>query len=228
MKSGFAASAVVAVCAASSAWAGLVNPLTPSWRGSANTMFMGWDVFTSAYAGANAADMAGSSTLATLFSFGPGSILTSTAPMPTGIYNATGPLSIMIMGGVTSAPRNPTEIVMNVASAGSGISNASVAITLFDNAGNSRRFTPATTSTRSSAPDGFGGTAVTTAFSFTIDALAWNCTRWQADFSSAAPHALLDAVSLDMNFTTPVPGPGALSVLAALLPGATRGRRRRR
>ena len=227
MKSCFTASAVAAVCVASSAWAGLVNPLTPSWRGATNTMFMGWDVFTSAYAGANAADMAGSSNLGSLFNFGPGSVLTSTPPMPTGIYNPTGPLSIMIMGGVTAAPRNPTEMVLNIASAGTGISNASVAITLFDNSGNSRRFTPGTTTTRSSAPDGFTGTAVTTAFWFTIDSLAWSCSRWQVDFSSTGPHALLDAVSLDINFSTPVPGPGALSVLATLLPGATRGRRRR-
>ncbi|MFM7806718.1 MAG: hypothetical protein ACKPEA_02160, partial [Planctomycetota bacterium] len=156
--------------------AGVVNPLVPTWRGNANTMFMGWETFTIAYAGANAADMAGSSNLANLFNFGPGAVLTS-APMPTGIYNATGPLSIMIMGGVTSAPRNPTEVVMNLASAGTGISNASVALTLFDNAGNSSRLTPAATSTRSSAPDGFGGTAVTTAFSWNIAPLAWNATR---------------------------------------------------
>jgi len=208
---------------AAAASAGLVNPLVPSWRGGANTMFMGWDVFTSAYAGANAADMAGSSSLASLFNFGPGAVLTA-APMPTGIYNATGPISIMIMGGVTSAPRNPTEVVMNVASAGTGISNASVALTLFDNAGNSRRMTPTATTLRNSASDGFGGTAVTTAFSWTIDPLAWNCTRWQIDFSSTAPHAILDAASLDFKL---VPTPGALAVLAAFVGGTPRGRRRR-
>jgi len=208
---------------ASAASAGVVNPLLPTWRGQSNTMFMGWETFTSAYAGANAADMAGSSTLANLFNFGPGAVLTA-APMPTGIYNATGPLSIMIMGGVTSAPRNPTEVVMNLASAGAGISNSSVALTLFDNAGNSRRITPTTTSTRYSVPDGFGGTAVTTAFSWTVDPLAWNCTRWQIDFSSTSPHAILDAVTLDLKL---VPTPGALAVLAAFVGGTPRGRRRR-
>jgi hypothetical protein len=217
-------SAVVAVTAASSlAQAGIVNPLVPSWRGQSNTMFMGWETFSVAYAGANAADMPGSSTLANLFNFGPGAILTA-APMPTGIYNATGPLSIMILGGVTSAPRNPTEVVMNLASAGTGISNSSVALTLFDNAGNSRRITPTLTSTRSSVPDGFGGTAITTAFSWTVDPLAWNCTRWQIDFSSMAPHAILDAVTLDLKL---VPTPGALAVLAAFVGGTPRGRRRR-
>ena len=217
----FAATAAVALCSAASA--GLVNPLVPDWRGGANTMFMGWDVFTSAYAGANTADMPGSSTLASLFNFGPGAVLTG-APMPTGIYNATGPISIMIMGGVTSAPRNPSEVVMNVASAGTGISNASVALTLFDNAGNSRRMTPTSTLLRNSASDGFGGTAVTTAFSWTIDPLAWNCTRWQIDFASVAPHAILDATSLDFKL---VPTPGALAVLAAFAGGTPRGRRRR-
>ena len=207
---------------ATAATAGVVNPLVPSWRGAANTMFMGWESFTSAYAGANAADMAGSSNLANLFNFGPGAVLTS-APQPVGIYNATGPLSVMIMGGVTSAPRNPTEVVMNLASAGAGISNSSVALTLFYNAGNSRRITPTTTSTRYSVPDCFGGTAVTTAFSWTVDPLAWICTRWQIDFSSTGPHAILDAVTLDFKL---VPTPGALAVLAAFAGGTPRGRRR--
>ena len=208
---------------ATAASAGVVNPLVPSWRAAANTMYMGWETFTSAYAGANSADMAGSSNLGTLFNFGPGAVLTA-APMPTGIYNATGPLSIMIMGGVAAAPRNPTEVVMNLASAGTGISNATVALTLFDNSGNSKRVTPTSTSARSSAPDGFGGTAVTTAFSWTIEPLAWNATRWQIDFSSAAPHAILDAVTLDFKL---VPTPGALAVLAAFAGGTSRGRRRR-
>ena len=214
--------ALAGAAVATAATAGVVNPLVPSWRGAANTMFMGWESFTSAYAGANAADMAGSSNLANLFNFGPGAVLTS-APLPVGIYNATGPISILIMGGVTSAPRNPTEVVMNVASAGTGISNATVALTLFDNAGNSRRLTPTGTSQRSSAPDGFGGTAVTTAFSWTVDPLAWNCTRWQIDFSSTGPHAILDAVTLDFKL---VPTPGALAVLAAFAGGTPRGRRR--
>jgi len=222
MKNGSVVIALAVATAASSALAGVVNPLVPSWRGSTNTMYMGWDNFTAAYAGANAADMAGSSNLASLFNFGPGAVLTS-SPMPTGIYNATGPLSVMIMGGVSSAPRNPTEVVMNLASAGTGISNASVALTLFDNGGNSKRVTPTSTSTRSSAPDGFGGTAVTTAFSWTVDPLVWNCTRWQIDFSSTAPHAILDAVTLDFKL---VPTPGALAVLAAFAGGTPRGRRR--
>ena len=143
--------------------------------------------------------------------------------MPTGIYNPTGPLSIMIMGGVSSAPRNPTEVVMNLASAGKGINNASVALTLFDNSGNSKRITPTSTSTRDSAPDGFSGTAVTTAFSWTVDPMAWSTTRWQIDFSSTAPHAILDAVTLDFKL---VPTPGALAVLAAFAGGTPRGRRR--
>ena len=203
--------------------AGVVNPLVPTWRGQSNTMFMGWETFTSAYAGANAADMAGSSTLANLFNFGPGAILTN-APLPTGIYNPTGPLSIMIMGGVTNAPRNPMEVVMNVASAGTGIVNSTVALTLFDNSGNSRRMTATSTLVRNSVPDGMSGTAITTAFSWTIDPLTWNCTRWQIDFSSSSPHALLDAVTLDFKL---VPTPGALTVLAAFVGGTTRGRRRR-
>jgi hypothetical protein len=218
MKNGSVVVALAVAAAASPAFAGVVNPLVPAWRGSANTMYMGWENFMSAYAGANAADMAGSSNLASLFNFGPGAIVTGS-----GIYNPTGPLSIMIMGGVSSAPRNPTEVVMNLASMGLGFSDASVALTLFDNSGNSKRITPTSTSTRSSAPDGFGGTIATTAFSWTVDPLAWSTTRWQIDFSSIAPHVSLDAVTLDFKL---VPAPGALAVLAAFVGGTSRGRRR--
>ena len=203
--------------------AGVVNPLVPTWRGQANTMFMGWDTFTSAYAGANAADMSGSSNLGSLFNFGPGSILTNN-PLPTGIYNATGPLSIMIMGGVTNAPRNPLEVVMNLADAGTNINQNSVRLTLFDNAGNSSVFVPSTKAERSNISDGFGGKAKTIAYTWTIEPLAWNSTRWQIDFSSTAPHAILDAVTLDFKL---VPAPGALTVLAAFVGGTSRGRRRR-
>ena len=224
MKSRVVASAVASVCAASSAWAGLVNPLVPSWRNAPNTMFMGWESFTSAYAGPNAADMAGSSTLASLFNFAPTSTLTGSG----NIYSGFGSLAVMIMGGVTSAPRNPTQVVLNIATSGAGaINDASVALTLFDNSGNSRRLTPSTTEVRSSAASsggGFPGNDITVAYSWTVPDLVWNCTRWQVDFGSTGIHTSLDAVSLDMNL---VPGPGALSVLAALLPGATRGRRRR-
>lgn len=208
---------------AAAAAAGVVNPLVPTWRGQANTMFMGWETFTSAYAGANAADMAGSSNLANLFNFGPGAILTN-VPLPTGIYNPTGPLSIMIMGGVTGAPRNPMEVVMNLADAGTNINQNSVRLTLFDNAGNTSVFLPSTKAERSNIPDGFGGKAKTIAYTWSIDPLAWNCTRWQIDFSSAAPHAILDAVTLDIKL---VPTPGALAVLAAFVGGTPRGRRRR-
>lgn len=224
MKSCVVASAVAAVCVASSAWAGLVNPLTPAWRGSSNTMFMGWENFTAAYAGANTGDMAGSSSLASLFNFGPTAVLSSG-----NIYSGFGSLSVMIMGGVTASPRNPRDVVLNVATLGAGsVSDATVALTLFDNSGNSRRITPTATQTRSSVASsagGFPGNEITMAYSWTVPDLAWNCTRWQIDFSTTGIHTSLDAVSLDMNL---VPGPGALSVLAAFLPGATRGRRRRR
>ena len=220
MRSIYASMLAVAAVSAS-AHAGLVNPLIPGWSGGANTQRAQWDSFTQPSGGANVPDLAGSSPFS-LFNFGPGAILTS-SPMPTGIYNPTGPLSIMIMGGVSSAPRNPTEVVMNLASAGTGINNASVALTLFDNSGNSKRITPTSTSTRNSAPDGFGGTAVTTAFSWTVDPIAWSTTRWQIDFSSTAPHAILDAVTLDFKL---VPTPGALAVLAAFAGGTPRGRRR--
>jgi hypothetical protein len=223
MKTCRFAVALAGAAVATVASAGVVNPLVPSWRGAANTMFMGWENFTSAYAGANAPDMPGSSTLGNLFNFGPGAVITS-APMPSGIYNATGPLSIMIMGGVASAPRNPVEVVMNYADAGTNLNPSSVRLTLFDNGGNSRVFTATSSQERSNTSDGFGGKAKTTAISWTIETLTWNCTRWQIDLSSNAPHAILDAVTLDFKL---VPTPGALAVLAAFVGGTPRGRRRR-
>ncbi len=43
MKNGSVVVALAVAAAASSAIAGVVNPLVPAWRGSANTMYMGWD-----------------------------------------------------------------------------------------------------------------------------------------------------------------------------------------
>jgi|GEM_PF-539387 len=226
MKIGCFVAAVMGTVIAQSVFAGLVNPLVPSWHSDVNTQYMGWDEFTVAYGGGNSADLPGSSNLATLFNFGPGAIIAAAPPPSTikGIYNPTGAIVIAIMGGVTSAPRNPTEVVMNVASAGTGINNSSVSLTLYDNAGNSKRVTPTSTLLRSQQSDGMGGQAITTAFSWVIDPLSWNTTRWQIDFSSTGAHAILDAVSLDMKL---VPAPGALAVLAAFLGGTSRGRRRR-
>ena len=220
MKTCRFAAALAGAAVATIAEAGVVNPLVPAWRGTANTMFMGWETFTAAYAGANAADMAGSSNLANLFNFGPGAVLTS-APMPTGIYNATGPLSIMIMGGVTSAPRNPTEVVMNLASAGTGISNASVALTLFDNAGNSMTLAPALAEIRYDAPAQPQGSIRTTAYTWNTSFVPFAATGFRVEFAASAGSMSLDAVRLDLNY---VPAPGALALVGL---AAVTARRRR-
>jgi hypothetical protein len=210
---------LAASAVASGAFGGFVNPLVPVWRGGPGTQFSGWESYTAAFGAANAPDMADSSPLGSLFNFAPGSFITGSG----NIYAPSSPLSIMALGGI-GAPANPMDVVVNVAAAGTEINQASMFLTLADNAGNSVRLAPSATEVRSSVPFGLGGSVQTIAFSWSVAPLAFNAVRWQFDFSSLGPNTSLDAVSLDMRL---VPGPGALSVLAVLLPGASRGRRRR-
>ena len=109
--------------------AGFINPLTPTWRGTADTEYMGWENFTSAYGGSNLPDVPNSNNLGALINFGPGAVLTSTK----NIYGPTGPLFISMAGGMTAAPRNPLEVVLNISAAGTVINMQSVTLSLMDN-----------------------------------------------------------------------------------------------
>ena len=200
--------------------AGFVNPLSPSWRATAGTQYLGWENFVSAYGGANLPDVIGSNNLGALYNFGTGAVLTSTQ----NIYGTTGPLFISMLGGMATASKNPLEVVLNVSAAGSVIDLNSIALTLMDNGGGVLRLNPRLTEIRSDQPFSFGGRVQTLAFSWNLQPNLIAATQWQINISSTGPNTSLDAVSLDMNF---IPTPGALSVLAMLCGvGVNCGRRR--
>ncbi len=201
--------------------AGFVNGLTPAWRGTADTLYMGWENFTSAYGGANLPDVVNSNNLGTVLNFGPGAVLTSTK----NIYGPTGPLEITMLGGVVSAPRNPVEVVLNVSAAGTVINMQSVSLTLMNNSGNLLRLNPNSSYVQFDQPFSMGGRVQTLAFTWSFQPNLIAATQWQVNFSSTGANTSLDAVSLDMRF---IPAPGALSVLAMLGGGGMICGRRRR
>jgi len=200
--------------------AGFVNPVIPSWRGAAGTEYMGWENFTSAYGGANLPDVIGSNNLGGLYNFGTGAVLTSTQ----NIYGTTGPLFISMLGGMSTASKNPLEVVLNISAAGSVIDLNSIALTIMDNSRSVLRLNPRLSEIRSDQPFSYGGRVQTLAFTWNLQPNLIAATQWQINFSSTGPNTSLDAVSLDMNF---IPAPGALSVLAMLCGvGVNCGRRR--
>lgn len=200
--------------------AGFVNPVIPSWRGAAGTEYMGWENFTSAYGGANLPDVIGSNNLGGLYNFGTGAVLTSTQ----NIYGTTGPLFISMLGGMSTASKNPLEVVLNISAAGSVIDLNSIALTIMDNSRSVLRLNPRLSEIRSDQPFSYGGRVQTLAFTWNLQPNLIAATQWQINFSGTGPNTSLDAVSLDMNF---IPAPGALSVLAMLCGvGVNCGRRR--
>jgi hypothetical protein len=122
------ASSVAAFVAVASAQAGLVNPLIPAWAGSANTQSAQWESFTQASGGPNLPDSAGSSPFS-LFNFAPGAFVTGSG----NLYSINTALSIMIMGGTAGNAATPTQVVMNVSTAGSLLNSAGARLWLFDN-----------------------------------------------------------------------------------------------
>ncbi len=201
--------------------AGFVNPLIPAWRGTADTEYMGWENFSSAYGGSNLPDAPNSNNLGALINFGPGAVLTSTK----NVYGTSGPLFISMLGGMTAAPRNPLEVVLNISAVGTVINMQSVMLSLMDNNGSMLRLSPEQSLIRSDVLFPMGGRVQTLTFTWRFSPNMIPATRWQIDFSSTGANTSLDAVSLDMRF---IPAPGALSVLAMLGgSGMICGRRRR-
>jgi hypothetical protein len=216
MRSIYASMLAVAAVSAS-AHAGLVNPLIPSWSGGADTQRAQWDSFTQPSGGANVPDQAGSSPFS-LFNFGPGAFITGSG----NIYSQNGVLSIMLMGGTLNNAATPTQVVMNVATAGSTLNLSSVRLTLFDNTGNSVSIAPALSELRADSPTPPQGAAQTWAFTWDTAGVQLTATGFRVEFSAGAPSMSLDAVRLDLQY---VPAPGAFALVAAA--GIVARRRRR-
>ena len=213
----FIASIVAVALVAGSAQAGLVNPLIPSWSGAPNTQFAQWDSFTQASGGANIPDAAGSSPFS-LMNFAPGAFVTGSG----NLYSINTALYLMIMGGTLGNAASPTQVVMNVATAGSVLNTAGVRLSLFDNTGNLIQFAPSSSELRADAPAQPQGAIQTWAFTWNITSVPFQASGFRVEFGASAPSMSLDAVRLDMQY---VPAPGALALLA--ISAFTAGRRRR-
>lgn len=213
------ASSVAAFVAVASAQAGLVNPLIPAWAGSANTQSAQWDSFTQASGGPNLPDSAGSSPFS-LFNFAPGAFVTGSG----NLYSINTALSIMIMGGTAGNAATPTQVVMNVSTAGSLLNSAGARLWLFDNLGNSVSVAPASVEVRADAPVPPQGSAQTLALTWDLSGVSLVASGFRIEMQAAAPSMALDAVRLDLNYNV-IPAPGALALL--LVAGFTAGRRRR-
>ena len=208
-----------AACVAASASAGLVNPLIPGWAGGPQTQYAAWESFTQAGGGANLPDQAGSAPYS-LMNYSAGAVISGSG----NIYGAGSPLFIMIMGGTLGNAANPTEVVMNVATAGSVLDLASVRLWLFDNAGHYAFAGPSASQLRADAPSPPQGSAQTWAFTWSIANPTFVATGFRLEFLASAANMSLDAVRVDINYA-PIPAPGAFALLAGA--GALVGRRRR-
>jgi hypothetical protein len=211
---------VAAASVVASASAGFVNPLIPAWAGGSNTQTAGWESFTQASGGANLPDQAGSAAFS-LMNFAPGAIISGSG----NIYGSGSALYIMIMGGTLGNAMNPTQLVMNVSTAGSVMSTASVKLSLFDNAGHSTQLSPSASELRYDAPSPPAGSAQNWAFTWNLSNPGFTATGFRIEFLASAANMSLDAVRIDTNYNV-VPAPGALALLAGAGTWASRRRRR--
>lgn len=209
------ASCVVSVLAVSSADAGLVNPLVPTWAGGAFSQFAQWDSFTSAFGGLNLPDTAGSAAFS-LMNFSPDAFITGSG----NLYGPNTPLYVMVMGSAL-AGQTPFQVVANIATAGNFIPAGGVQLVFFNNLGNSITINPTATEVRSESPTPPAGAARTTAFVFDTTAVTFAATGFRLQVNGAPSNMALDALRLDLGY---VPAPGAFALLGL---AAFASRRRR-
>jgi hypothetical protein len=176
-----------------------------------------WDSFTQAAGGANIPDAAGSSPFS-LMNFASGAFITGSG----NIYSLNTALYLMITGGTIGNAASPTQVVMNVATAGSLLNTSGVRLSLFDNAGNSIQFAPSSSELRADAPAQPQGAIQTWAFTWDTISVPFQASGFRVEFGASAPSMSLDAVRLDIQY---VPAPGAMALLA--ISAFTAGRRRR-
>jgi len=203
---------------AASAHAGFTNALIPAWAGGPNTQYAGWESFTQASGGANLPDQAGSAPFS-LMNYSAGAFITGTG----NIYGSGAPLFISMMGGTLGNSLSPTDVVLNVSTAGTTMSMGSVRLWLFDGAGNMAFFSPTTSEIRFDAPTPPMGSAQNVAFTWSLGSTAFAASGWRIEFSASAANMALDAVRVDLQY---VPAPGALALLG--IAAAVGGVRRRR
>ena len=217
----FMGAAIAAVVIAPLAQGAIVNEAVPAWRGQTNTVFSGWESFSSGFGGFNSANRSGSFCGCSLFNFGAGSVLDADGDIRAGDAG----LDIKLVGGQFSTQRL-RSVVVNLATWDGCVESSQMKLRLVSGDGAVTFIAPLELEERDQQV--FDDGSIYRSRTYRFDVLdgylsGGAVSQWRLEFSSTAGLAL-DAIAIDLDFNA-VPSPGAMA-LAVL--GVTVARMRRR
>jgi hypothetical protein len=217
----FMGAAIAAVVIAPLAQGAIVNEAVPAWRGQTNTVFSGWESFSSGFGGFNSANRSGSFCGCSLFNFGAGSVLDADGDIRAGDAG----LDIKLVGGQFSTQRL-RSVVVNLATWDGCVESSQMKLRLVSGDGAVTFIAPLELEERDQQV--FDDGSIYRSRSYRFDVLdgylsGGAVSQWRLEFTSTAGMAL-DAIAIDLDFNA-VPSPGAMA-LAVL--GVTVARMRRR
>jgi len=213
--------AIAAVVIAPLAQGAIVNEAVPAWRGQTNTVFSGWESFSSGFGGFNVADRSGSFCGCSLFNFGAGSVLDADGDIRAGDAG----LDIKLVGGQFSTQRL-RSVVVNLATWDGCVESSQMKLRLVSGDGAVTFIAPLELEERDQQVFNDGSIYRSRAYRFdVIDGYLSSgaVSQWRLEFTSSAGMAL-DAIAIDLDFNA-VPSPGAMA-LAVLGVSVARMRRR--
>jgi hypothetical protein len=217
----FMGAAIAAVVIAPLAQGAIVNEAVPAWRGQTNTVFAGWESFSSGFGGFNSANRSGSFCGCSLFNFGAGSVLDADGDIRAGDAG----LDIKLVGGQFSTQRL-RSVVVNLATWDGCVESSQMKLRLVSGDGAVTFIAPLELEERDQQV--FDDGSIYRSRTYRFDVLdgylsGGAVSQWRLEFTSTAGMAL-DAIAIDLDFNA-VPSPGAMA-LAVL--GVTVARMRRR
>ncbi|MEY4832509.1 MAG: hypothetical protein RL527_722 [Planctomycetota bacterium] len=217
----FMGAAIAAVVIAPLAQGAIVNEAVPAWRGQTNTVFSGWESFSSGFGGFNSANRSGSFCGCSLFNFGAGSVLDADGDIRAGDAG----LDIKLVGGQFSTQRL-RSVVVNLATWDGCVESSQMKLRLVSGDGAVTFIAPLELEERDQQV--FDDGSIYRSRTYRFDVLdgylsGGAVSQWRLEFTSTAGMAL-DAIAIDLDFNA-VPSPGAMA-LAVL--GVTVARMRRR
>jgi uncharacterized protein (TIGR03382 family) len=213
--------AIAAVVIAPLAQGAIVNEAVPAWRGQTNTVFSGWESFSSGFGGFNSANRSGSFCGCSLFNFGAGSVLDADGDIRAGDAG----LDIKLVGGQFSTQRL-RSVVVNLATWDGCVESSQMKLRLVSGDGAVTFIAPLELEERDQQVFNDGSIYRSRAYRFdVIDGYLSSgaVSQWRLEFTSSAGMAL-DAIAIDLDFNA-VPSPGAMA-LAVLGVSVARMRRR--
>ncbi len=217
----FMGAAIAAVVIAPLAQGAIVNEAVPAWRGQTNTVFSGWESFSSGFGGFNSANRSGSFCGCSLFNFGAGSVLDADGDIRAGDAG----LDIKLVGGQFSTQRL-RSVVVNLATWDGCVESSQMKLRLVSGDGAVTFIAPLELEERDQQVFNDGSIYRSRAYRFdVIDGYLSSgaVSQWRLEFTSSAGMAL-DAIAIDLDFNA-VPSPGAMA-LAVLGVSVARMRRR--